>query len=75
MRPTEEVRESLLQAALTAGPSTWRRLAQLAGVGYVAARRTVENMVRAGVLVVCGACRVPGCNRPVNLYQAAATLG
>jgi hypothetical protein len=54
-RPRGEIRFALAQAYACSGPTTWRTAAQLSQVGYEAARRTTENMVRAGELQRCGA--------------------
>lgn len=55
MRPTGEIRQALFDAALALTTPerspTMLELAHHAQVGYVAARRTVDNMRRAGVLV------------------------
>lgn len=54
MRPRGEVRTALSEAARAlqaeCGAATWRDMAARAGVGYQAARRTVENMERSGDL-------------------------
>jgi hypothetical protein len=72
MRPQGEIRSALLHAAHEAkgqgGPCTLRDLASRACVGADAARRAVDNMRRAGQLVVAGHCRVAYRNRPVALY-------
>lgn len=79
MRPRGEIREALFHKAAElpvlplpdAGTEvragTWRDLAALACVGYEAARRTVDNMVTAGELIVVGHRRVPHACRPMNL--------
>ena len=79
MRPAGEIRQALLQAceslaarsAAGCGP-TLREMAAEARVGLEAARRTVENMTRYGVLVVPRTRRVPYRNRPVAEYVPAA---
>lgn len=45
-----------------------RELASRAQVGVDAARRTVDNLTRAGVLAKRGEARMPHRNRPVSLY-------
>lgn len=79
MRPAGEIRHALLRAceslaaraAAGRGP-TLREMAAEARVGLEAARRTVENMTRYGVLVVPRTRRVPYRNRPVAEYVPAA---
>lgn len=48
--------------------ATWRELAELACVGREAARRTADNMARAGELAIVGVRREPGVCRPMRLY-------
>lgn len=54
MRPAGELREAVKKAAeeLAAekGAATWRELAEHARAGYMATRRTVDNMLRSGEL-------------------------
>lgn len=71
MRPRGEIRAALA-LAVDAMPApeqgaTWRDLAQLACVGLAAARRTVDNMVTAGELIVVGHRRTPHACRPMRL--------
>lgn len=63
------VRKALLEAAkaLPEG-ATWRALAVRAGVGWTAARRAVENMVRAGELVRVGTVTPEGALRGMAAY-------
>lgn len=77
MRPAGEIRQALLRAAcqLSAahpdgrGP-TLQEIATTAQVGTAAARRTVDNMTRAGDLRCISARRkVPYRNRPVAEYR------
>lgn len=72
MRPAGEVRQALLDAALTlstpASSPTLLELAKHSQVGFMAARRTVDNMRRAGVLVVVRTRKVDYRNRPVAEY-------
>lgn len=75
MRPRGEIRAALGQAAdMLPAPApgevagaTWRDLAELACVGFDAARRTVDNMLAAGELIVVGHKREPHACRPMNL--------
>lgn len=72
MRPAGEVREALYKTCVRLarperGP-TLRELAAGACVGLDAARRTVNNMCRAGLLVVPRDRVVPYRNRPVAEY-------
>lgn len=72
MRPAGDPRLALLKAAAdltTAARSpTLRELAARACVGQEAARRTVENMKRAGLLVIRRKRRVDYRNNPVAEY-------
>ena len=54
MRPRGTIRSAIHQAFVANGPATWRTAAEVAQVGYDAARHTVGNMVRAGELVRVG---------------------
>src|SRR4051812_21248800 len=78
MRPTGEVRQALAQAAaaLTTRESspTLLELARHSQVGFMAARRTVDNMRRAGDLVVVRTRKVDYRNRPVAEYAAPEQL-
>lgn len=75
MRPAGDVRQALLAAArdlTTAARSpTLREIATHAKVGYSAARRTLDNMKRAGDVVVPRQRRVAYVNRPVDEYAPA----
>ena len=73
MRPAGEVRQALYKTCVRLarpgrGP-TLRELAAGACVGLDAARRTVNNMQRAGLLVVPRDRVVPYRNRPVAEYE------
>lgn len=71
MRPPGEIRLALV-TALQAGPGVSREVAQRARTGYEATRRTLDNMVRAGVAAKRKEpARVPGCKRPVPVYELA----
>lgn len=71
-----EIRQALAAAAESFGAqgATWRQLAAASMVGYDLARMTVENMVRAGHLVVVGRAAVPGSCRPMNLCALPSAL-
>ncbi|WP_428421939.1 hypothetical protein [Methylibium sp.] len=76
MRPRGEIRRALGDAAWQvarehAEGCTWRELAQRACVGFDVARRTVENMARAGELMVSGTVAASGRGRPANRYVPA----
>jgi hypothetical protein len=77
-RPAGDVRQALLQAvqalATTNTAPTLRELAARACVGHGAARQTVCNMVRAGLLVPVRQRRVPYRNRPVLEYAQPGHL-
>lgn len=79
MRPAGEIRQALLRAAselsttlpVDRGP-TLQEIATWAQVGVAAARRTVDNMTRAGQLRCISARRkVTYRNRPVAEYRPA----
>jgi hypothetical protein len=82
MRPRGEIR-AVLSSALAELPSlgfTWRDAAVHTGVGFAAARVTLENMARAGEVVRAGTLPVPGAARPMVRYrspqpQSAAAAG
>lgn len=76
MRPRGEIRVALTEAAQAlakagASAATWRDMAQRAGVGYQAARQTVERMALHGDLRRAGEVRVPHSRRPMALYAPA----
>lgn len=75
MRRAGDARLALLKAAVeltTAARSpTIRELAARACVGQEAARKTVDNMKRAGLLVIKRQRRVDYRNRPVAEYAPA----
>lgn len=72
MRPRGEIREALFevaeQFAARRCAASWRSLAEGAQVGYDAARRTVENMVRAGELEHVGSEKPEGSAVKIGLY-------
>jgi hypothetical protein len=73
MRPAGEIKLALLRAAAELatprrGP-TLRELAAAARVGLDAAESTVENMVRAGDLVIVRKRKVEYRNKPVAEYS------
>lgn len=78
MRPAGEVRQALLDAAkrLTTPERspTLRELACHSQVGFMAARRTVDHMRRAGQLAVVRTRKVEYRNRPVAEYAPPAQL-
>lgn len=75
MRPAGEIRQALEQAcAALAQPEqgpTLRELAAHARVGLEAARGTVSDMRRAGVVRIARTRRVDYRNRPVAEYEPA----
>jgi hypothetical protein len=72
MRPPGDIRKALRRAAreLQAEQSaaTWRDMAARASVGFKVARRTVDNMERAGELERVGAAKRAHSNRWMTLY-------
>ncbi|MBN8749509.1 MAG: hypothetical protein J0I65_18610 [Variovorax sp.] len=73
MRPPGEVRQALLDAALALTTRerspTLMELACKSQVGFLAARRTVDNMRRAGALVIVRTRAVDYRPRPVAEYS------
>lgn len=75
MRPLGDVRQALETAFGDHGPCTWRNVLPAAGINTHAraevllVRRTVENMVRDGALVRCGAAKVAGSRNWHALYE------
>lgn len=78
MRPTGEIRQALLNAALALTTPdrspTLLELAHHSQVGFMAARRTVDNMRRAGQLQIVRTRKVDYRNRPVAEYGVPETL-
>lgn len=76
MRPAGEIRQALRAAALAlaepARSPTMFELAATAQVGFASARRTIDNMRRAGELTIVRERRVDYRNRPVAEYAVAA---
>lgn len=68
-----EIRTALEAAArqlhAEQGAATWRDLAERACVGFLAARRTVENMARAGAIVPVGKAKRAHSRRWMTLYE------
>lgn len=79
MRPVGEVREALFNAALVLTTPerapTLLELAHHARVGYAAARRTVSNMCRAGVLEPVRDREVDYRHKPVKEYSPCRRRG
>lgn len=74
MRPAGEVRAALLTACVELSANsgqgaTLRELAQRACVGLESARKTIDNMARAGQLCIAGQRHVAYRNRPVAEYK------
>lgn len=70
MRPQGDQRTCIAEG-LRAGPGKTRELAARTGIAEQAARRTLDNMRKAGQVVVVDAERVPGVCRPVPVYDLA----
>jgi len=72
VRPAGEVRQALYRAsselATADSAPTLRELAAASQVGLLAARRTVSDMCRAGVLHIARTRKVAYRNRPVAEY-------
>lgn len=79
MRPVGEIRQALLTAAsslMAQGEKpTLQAMAQFAQVGRDAARRTVDNMRRAGHLVIVDEMEVDYRNKPVAVYAPKPPVG
>jgi len=70
--PRGEIREALCKAYSSVPEelgATWRDVAAASQVGFQAAKRAVENMVKWGELEVVRDVRVPGCRRPMKAYR------
>lgn len=78
MRPPGEVRQAIDKAARELAQersaATWRDMAERAKVGYTVARRTVENMERAGVLERVGTEKRAHSRRWMSLYAPPAPV-
>lgn len=74
MRPVQDIRAAIDQAARNMPKGTYRDFCQAALVGYEAGRTTVKNMVKAGELVPVGQKPV-GRGRPLSLYCHVAHAG
>lgn len=74
-RPRGEIRQALCGAARSLheerGSFSWVELAEKAQVGYAAARRSVDNMARAGDLVRVGYDKPAGSRVWVTLFEPA----
>lgn len=76
-RPSGEVRQAMRQAAIElaaeCGAASWRAMAVRAGVGFKAARQTVENMSRGPrpELVGVGFEKPAGAKVWVRMYEPA----
>jgi hypothetical protein len=72
-RPRGEIREAmsqaLLQIASGGAAAPVRQLAEKAQVGYDAARRTLDNMARAGEVRVAGYDKPAGSKRWNAMYE------
>jgi hypothetical protein len=70
MRPPGEVRETIVSTVREAGQSlALRDIAQRSQVGYDAARRTLDNAVRCGVLEIVGHEKREHSSKWVALYD------
>lgn len=77
-RPRGAERMALREAARTKQQqgiegATWRELAEMAQVGFQAAKRTCWNMVMAGELVVVRHEPRPGSNKPQAIFMLVDT--
>lgn len=69
MRPTGEIRSAIAKALGDfAQGATWKDVACSSGVGFAAARYTLNNMVRDAQVRVVGCAPGRGSNRPMVLY-------
>jgi hypothetical protein len=79
MRPRQEIRTALAEAALALqkeqGAATWRDLAERACVGYDKACETVRNMATAGELRKVDTVRVGHARRPMVRYAPVSAWG
>lgn len=76
MRPAGDIRKAIDKAARELeqerSAATWHDMAVRANVGFLAARRTVENMARAGALQPVGTEKRAHSRRWMTLYVPAA---
>jgi len=70
-RPAGEVRSVIVSTLRESGPLAQRDLARHAQIGVQAVRRTVDNMVRCGALVVAGQEKRDHSRKWVALYDLA----
>jgi hypothetical protein len=79
MRPPGDIRKAIDQAArelaIERDAATWRDMAERANVGYLTARRTVENMERAGALQRVGSEKREHSRRWMALYAPVPAPG
>lgn len=73
-RPRGEIRQVLFNTLREGPASTTRELAARAGVGIAAAMGTLNNMVRAGEVVIVRSVRRSGVKRPVPVYAIAPAI-
>jgi hypothetical protein len=71
MRPSGEIRAVLLGALCEHGPLPTRELCAITQVGLESARRTVDNLRRAGVLEIVGHEKRAHSTKWVALYDMA----
>ena len=69
-RPPGALRGAVL-VALRSGPCTLRDIAQRAQVGYGAARYTVQDALRGGLVQICGQEKRPHAKRWLAIYELA----
>lgn len=69
-RPQGALRVAVL-GALLSGPCTLRDIAQRAQMGYGAARYTVQDALRSGVVQICGHEKRPHAKRWLAVYELA----
>ena len=75
MRPAGscgEVRKVIMDALRSHGSLTLREVAERTQVGYMAARRTIDNAMRSGAIVVDGYEKHAHCSRWIALYKVAS---
>lgn len=72
-RPQGALRMAVIEA-LQSGPGTLRDICERSGVGYGAARYTVQDALRGGVLQICGQEKRAHSKRWLAIYDLSEKL-
>jgi hypothetical protein len=74
MRPPGELRVAFVTTIQQAGPMSLRDVAERSQVGYAAARYTMQEAVRSGVLEIVGHEKREHCAKWVALYDVPRSV-